>query len=123
MVFRWRSLVAVVILAVVTGGAIAVYRTRPLTVAVVQPARDVSIRVFGLGTVEARVLTRIGFKVAGTLVDLRADHGDRVITGQVLAQIDDAEQKARVAKARAQLLSAEAAVQVAEAAARKAAVL
>jgi HlyD family secretion protein len=73
--------------------------------------------------VEARVLTRIAFKVAGTLTELAADHGDRVAAGQVLARIDTGEQTARVAKARAQVLSAEAAVQVAEAAAKKSAVL
>jgi HlyD family secretion protein len=69
------------------------------------------------------VLTKIGFKVAGTLTELRVDHGDRVAAGQVLARIDAGEQTARVAKARAQVLSAEASVQVAEAAAKKATAL
>jgi HlyD family secretion protein len=89
----------------------------------VHPEADVAIKVFGLGTVEARVLTKIGFKVAGTLTELRVDHGDRVAASQVLARIDAGEQTARVAKARAQVLSAEASVQVAEAAAKKATAL
>ena len=46
---------------------------RPVTVKVAQAARDVPVQVFGLGTVEARVSSKVGFKVAGVLVDLRAD--------------------------------------------------
>lgn len=106
--------------AVALGIGFAVYQNRPLTVAVIQPEREVAIKIFGLGTVEARVLARVGFKVSGTLIDLRADHGDHVSEGQVLARIDDKEQSARLAKARAQVHSAEAAVEVASAAARKA---
>jgi HlyD family secretion protein len=122
----WRSkgLMAAAALLIVAGGAgIALTQLRPLSADILEPENNVTIRVFGLGTVEARVVTRIGFKVAGTLTGLRADHGDRVATGQLLAQIDPSEQKARVAKARAQVLSAEAAVKVAEAAARKATAL
>ena len=92
----------------------------PLKVTVLRPEADVTVKVFGLGTVEARVLSKIGFKVAGTLIDLRVDHGDLVKAGQVLAQIDAREQQTRVAKGRALLASADAAVQVAEAAAKKA---
>jgi len=49
------------------------YRYRPLTVAVLSPSERVAARLFGLGTVEARVVAKIGFKVAGTLTDLRGD--------------------------------------------------
>lgn len=115
----WRFSIAAAVLAA-AGGALALYQYRPIAVAVLQPQESVAIQVFGLGTVEARVLARIGFKVAGTLTELRADHGDQVSAGQILARVDAREQEARVAKARAQLASAQAAVQVAEAALRKA---
>ncbi|NVO16330.1 MAG: efflux RND transporter periplasmic adaptor subunit [Rhodoplanes sp.] len=105
--------------AAVLGGGVYWMRNAPLTVAVLQPETDLPIKVFGLGTVEARVLSKTGFKVAGTLTDLRADHGDLVPAGRLLATIDASEQQARVAKARAQVAIAEAAIQVAEAAARK----
>ncbi|CUW40368.1 Membrane-fusion protein [Magnetospirillum sp. XM-1] len=65
-------------------------------------SRDVPIRVYGLGTIEAKVASKIGFAVAGTLAELRADAGDGVVKGQVLARLDDAEQRAKVAAARAQ---------------------
>lgn len=118
--FPAKSVATIAGMAVALGIGVAAYQNRPLTVAVIQPEREVVIKVFGLGTVEARVLSRVGFKVPGTLIDLQADHGDRVTEGQVLARIDDKEQKARLAKARAQVHSAEAAVEVSTAAARKA---
>jgi HlyD family secretion protein len=117
---RWKIVIAAAALLVAVPGGFAVYQQRPLSVRVLQPEDDVTIKVFGLGTVEARVLSKVGFKVAGTLTELHADHGDRVAAGQMLARIESSEQTARVAKARAQVLSAEAAVQVAQAAARKA---
>lgn len=88
---------------------------RPLAVPVAAIARDVPIRVFGLGTIEAQVLSRVGFEVPGTLVEVLADHGDEVAEGTVLARLNPASQQARVAKAEAAVLSAEAAAQRAEA--------
>ena len=82
--------------------------------------RDVAVEVFGLGTVEARVTSKIGFKVSGVLVDLRADVGDRVAKGAVLARLDDREQSARVGRAKAATEQAEANLQRATASAQKA---
>ena len=114
-------LVGIVVLAVAVGAAAVAYvRFSSVAVTALRPENDVAIKVFGLGTIEARVLSKVGFKVAGTLTDLRADHGDLIKVGQVLARIDDREQQTRLAKSRALLASAEAAVQVATAAAKKA---
>ncbi len=88
---------------------------RPVDVPVAGVTQDVPVTVFGLGAVEARVLSRIGFEVAGRLVEVSADHGDRVAAGTVLARLDSASQEARVARAEASLLSAEAAAARAEA--------
>lgn len=89
---------------------------RPLPVEVVRPAENVTLEVFGLGTVEARILSRVGFEVGAALVELNADHGDLVKQGDVLARLHSAEQEARVAKARAGVVNAKAAVRTAEAA-------
>lgn len=40
--------------------------------------RDVPIQAFGLGTVEAKVVSRVDFEVSSTLVDLRADFVDGI---------------------------------------------
>ncbi|MCA3449754.1 MAG: efflux RND transporter periplasmic adaptor subunit [Rhodobacter sp.] len=94
----WLYAVAVVVAA----GAGAVFLTeRPLTVTVVPTETDVALRIYGLGTVEARVLARVGFEVGGALLSLSADAGDRVSQGQDLAALHQAEQEARVARARA----------------------
>jgi HlyD family secretion protein len=72
-----------------------------VTVEVAHAERDVAVRVFGLGTVEARVQSKIGFKVAGVLAELVADVDDHVATGALLARLDSREQAARVARANA----------------------
>ncbi len=114
-------LIAVVLaLAIVAGAGAWTLFLRPISVQVAEPARDVVVQVFGLGTVEARVTSRIGFKVAGVLVDLRADVGDRVAKGAVLARLDDREQSARVARARAAVEQTQANVQKAAAGLEKA---
>lgn len=116
--FKLISISSLAVLLAMIGFAFYLYR--PIQISVAKPERNVVVKVFGLGTVEARIFSRIGFKISGTLVTLYADHGDKVHAGQVVARIDSSEQRARVAKAEAQLLSAEAAVQVARAAAGKA---
>lgn len=93
---------------------------RPLPVEVARPAENVPVQVFGLGTVEARILSKIGFEVGAALVELNADHGDRVKEGDVLARLHSGEHDARVAKARAGVVNAEAVVKMAEAAVGKA---
>ncbi|WP_374449668.1 efflux RND transporter periplasmic adaptor subunit [Stella sp.] len=105
--------------AILAAGGIAAawwYATqRPLDVPVAAFEEDVPVTVFGLGAVEARVLSRVGFEVPGTLVAVLADHGDRVQAGAPLARLNAASQEARVAKAEAAVFSANAAVARAEA--------
>ena len=100
------------ILAAVVGLAVGGWlflNVRPVTVPVVGPERDVAIRLFGLGTVEARVLSRVGFEVGAALAEVLADHGDSVAAGTPLARLRTAEQRARVARAEATVAIAEAA--------------
>lgn len=89
------------------GAAAFLLSGRPVTVHIATLEKNVPVRVFGLGTVEARVLSKVGFEVGATLVELNADHGDRVTKGQVLARLSSAEQQSKVAKAKAALLIAE----------------
>lgn len=97
-----RKIWVYAVVAVVGIGAGALFVTeRPLTVAVVQPESDVALRIYGLGTVEARVLARVGFEVGGALMSLSVDAGDRISQGQDLAALHQAEQEARLARAEA----------------------
>ncbi|UPJ57766.1 HlyD family efflux transporter periplasmic adaptor subunit [Bradyrhizobium sp. 192] len=111
--------VLLAVLAAVGAGTWAFY-LRPVNVQVSQAERDVPVEVFGLGTVEARVASKVGFKVSGVLVDLRADVGDRVAKGSNLGRLDDREQSARVARTKASIAQAEANVQKATASVEKA---
>jgi|PersoiStandDraft_1058852.scaffolds.fasta_scaffold17166_2 HlyD family secretion protein len=119
---RRRVLLLTIVLAlVIAAGAIAwTLFFRPIDVRVSQSERDVLVQVFGLGTVEARVTSKTGFKVSGVLVELRADVGDRVAKGAVLARLDDREQSARLARAKAASEQAEANLQRATASVQKA---
>lgn len=94
------ALVGAGIIALILAAGIVV-NNRPIQVDVALVERNVAVRVFGLGTVEARVMSKIGFEVGATLVELNADHGDHVSNGQVVARLGLGEQEAKAAKARA----------------------
>lgn len=96
------------LLAVAVGAGFLFLTERPLTVTIVQPEHDVALRVYGLGTVEARILSRVGFEVGAALTLLAADAGDSVVRGQELAVLHSAEQEARVSRARAAVAANEA---------------
>jgi HlyD family secretion protein len=118
-----RSLLAIAVaLALIAGLGAAAWTMflRPIKVQVAHIERDVPVQVFGLGTVEARVTSKVGFKVSGVLVELRADVGDRIAKGTVLARLDDREQSARVARAKAAIEQTEANLQRATAGLEKA---
>ena len=105
-----RIIVSLVTLAVIGSALFGAWALvfRPVGVQVARSEPDVAVQVFGLGTVEARVESKIGFKVSGILVDLEADVGDRVAKGAVLARLDSREQQAQVARAKAAIEQGEA---------------
>ncbi|MBP7243390.1 efflux RND transporter periplasmic adaptor subunit [Amaricoccus sp.] len=105
---RWTCrLAGLLVLAALLGGAYAFLAARPVAVTIVEPEESTIIRVFGLGTVEARIVSKVGFEVGGALMELAADHGDLVAKGDSLAHLDAAEQEARVRRAEAASLAAE----------------
>lgn len=111
----FRQAIIFLALGGVAAAVVVFLSTRPVTVEVAYPLLDVPVKVFGLGTVEARVLSKVGFEVGAALVELNTDHGDRIRTGEVLARLHSAEQEARVARAEAGLVNAEAALRKANA--------
>lgn len=116
MTKRWvRTLLSVSVVGAVLTGAYLFVSLRPVPVTVVQPEQNTVVRVFGLGTVEARVVSQIGFEVGAALTELAVDHGDLVNRGDVLARLHASEQDAKVAQAEAGVLRAEASVGRAEA--------
>src|SRR5690606_34406167 len=104
------------LLAAAVAAGFLIFTERPLTVVVVQPEHDVDLRIYGLGTVEARILSRVGFEVGAALTSLAADAGDNVTKGQELAVLHSGEQEARVARAHAAMAANEANLAKADAA-------
>lgn len=101
---------ALLVTAGVAAGALQVLRNRPIAVDIARPEKNVAIEVFGLGTVEARVVSKVSFEVASVLASVTFDHGDSAKRGDVIALLDSAEQEARSAKAKAGVQAAEAAL-------------
>ena len=51
--------------------------------------RDLTARVYGNGTVEAKVVVGVSSKITGRIVELYADQGDRVRRGQLLTRLEN----------------------------------
>ena len=62
---------------------------------------EIQGKVHGPGTVQSKVPVTVSTKITGILEKLYADQGDKVRTGQLLAELDSAELRARKAAARA----------------------
>jgi len=72
----------------------------PVAVIVVKKA-EIQGKVHGPGTVQSKVGVTVSAKITGILEKLYADQGDRVRKGQLLAELDVSELKARAASAQA----------------------
>ena len=112
--FRLPLLLAVISILVVAG-VFYMRKVRPVPVVLAQSERNVEVRVFGIGTIEAQVLSKVGFQVSGRIDALLADQGEIVEAGAPLATLDDRSQRARVAKAEVGKLQADAAAAKAKA--------
>ena len=72
----------------------------PVTVIAVKQA-EIQGKVHGPGTVQSKVPVAVSSKITGILEKLNADQGDRVKKGQLLAELDSIELRAREAAAQA----------------------
>jgi HlyD family secretion protein len=71
---------------------------REIPVRTAAPVQNVEVRVFGIGTIEAQIVSRVGFQIAGKVIAIEADQGDFVKTGALLAKLDDDAQRAKLRK-------------------------
>lgn len=110
-----RNVFGLCAVAVIAVGGWIFLTERPVSVLVVAAEQATQVKVYGLGTVEARVISKIGFEVGAALTELLVDSNDTVTKGQVLARLHPAEQQARVARAEAGVAASQAAILKAEA--------
>lgn len=73
----------------------------PAVPVIVVKQMEIMGKVQGPGTVQSKVLVAVSPKITGILEKLYADQGNRVQKGQLLAEIDSAELRAREAAVRA----------------------
>ena len=74
---------------------------REIPVRVAAPEQNVEVRVFGIGTIEAQIVSKVGFQIAGKVIAIEADQGDFVKAGALLAKLDDEAQRAKLQKSEA----------------------
>ena len=91
------SVIIVLAIAAVLAAAYLWQTKRTISLSVAEVEKNAAVRVFGLGTVEARVISKVGFEVGAALTELLADQGDRVRKGDVLARLHPAGADDRVA--------------------------
>lgn len=103
----WKTVTVAAMAGVAVAAGVYTARFRPAQVEVAAPQSNVEVRVFGVGTVEAQVMSRVGFQVAGRIVEVAADQGQLVPEGQALARLDDVAQRAKLLKAQVARLQAE----------------
>ncbi len=66
---------------VLVGGGTYWRFVREIPVRIVVLQQNVEVRVFGIGTIEAQVVSKVGFQIAGKVIAVEADQGDVVKGG------------------------------------------
>lgn len=84
------------------------YRTRNIE------QGDIIQTISANGTLTPVVLVNVGTQVSGTVAKLYADYNDQVETGQILAELDPALLQAQLQQSKANLLSAQATLRMAD---------
>jgi len=86
----WIWILAAIAVAAIAG--VVWWREGPIAVTVVAPTRGPAVdAIYATGTVEPTVMLPIAPRVAGRIVELNVDEGQRVRKGQQLARLDDAD--------------------------------
>ena len=102
---RWLLAGALVVLLAAFFAGRAVLGASVRTVAVTRG--DLTQTVVSTGRVIAASRAEVGTQITGAVAAVAVEEGDRVTAGQLLAQLNDIEQLAAVAQARAAVLEAE----------------
>lgn len=105
---RVKFALAAAAVCVLAAGGLSWRATREIVVQTVPVLSEVEVRVFAIGSVEAQIVSKVGFQITGKLDALAADQGDLVGAGGLLAKLDDAAQRAKLMKSEVALRQAAA---------------
>ena len=86
---------------IVMGGGAYWRFMREIPVRTATLEQNVEVRVFGIGTIEAQIVSKVGFQIVGKVISIEADQGDVVKSGVLLAKLDDDAQRAKLKKSEA----------------------
>ncbi len=113
---RWPALAVAAALLAACGGEVAETEPplRPVRYITVTDDTGARARTFS-GTSRSTQVSRLSFKVSGTLVELPVEIGDRVQAGSLIARLDPASFDLEVQRAQASVVQAEASLRNAEA--------
>lgn len=101
---KTKAIFFLIILAVAAGAFWAFNPNRSTDVKVVKPIHAPAVQaVYATGTVEASLMIPISPKVTARLMTLDVDEGSKVVAGQTLAQLEDADLQQNVADLQAKL--------------------
>lgn len=93
-----KAILVAAVSASLLGGVYYWRNVRELTLETLPVQSGVEVRVFGIGSVEAQVVSKIAFQVGGKLIQIGADQGELVTAGGLLAKLDDSVQRAKLMK-------------------------
>jgi HlyD family secretion protein len=108
--WAWRTLKIAVLVAVI---ASVIYWVQFAPVSVTQHQVEqgkIVAEVMGTGTLEARIMATISPKISGRIEHVLVDQGDRIMSGELLVQLEDEELQQQVAIAQANREAAQAAI-------------
>ncbi len=91
----------IIALLILTFAVYKIFWYLPPTAVIVVKKAEIQGKVHGPGTVQSRVPVTVSAKITGILEKLHADQGDKVKIGQLLAELDSVELRARAAAAHA----------------------
>lgn len=118
---RLKSIAWLLLIAVVVTAGIFYYRKRksreeevPIRTAAVE-RQDIVVAVSAVGVLEPLTTVEVKANVAGEIVELAVDRGDRVAAGDLIARVDPTETQSAYDQAQADVASALARVQEATA--------
>jgi len=105
----WKYVAVFAAAVILLAGGFFYWKTeRTISVVIAPHERNVEVRVFGIGTIEAQIVSKVGFQVAGKLTEVSADQGDFIAAGSLLAKLDASGQRAKLAKTEATIRQAAA---------------
>jgi HlyD family secretion protein len=116
---KWKILIGVLVLLLITGGVLASVKYNRRGVVTVQTGKvtrqDLTAMVTSSGEIKPRNYINIGAEFSGQLTAILVKEGDTVKKGQLVARIDETQSAADVLAQKAALSSAEADASASEA--------